>query len=513
MKQKFLLVILLIILSLPSVFGLIHKGFFQSDDGEWMVIRFSAFHQAFRDGQFPVRFLPRLNFDYGYPVANFLYPGFMYLGEPIHLLGFGFVNTIKIIFGLSMIFSCVFTFFWLNKLFGKFEALIGAFFYVYVPYHIYDLYQRGSIGEILALSIIPFILWQVERRSLLWSAAGIGMLILSHNSLALIFLPIIIGYIFLKHKISSLFLLAILLGIGISTFFWFPAIYDLQYTIFSQVKISDISQYYSSVVLIGFPLIVFLVELGVLVFKKPLVKKKEYFLVCYFIALGIMSIYISSRLSAFFWKLLPISFIQFPFRFLSIELLSTAFIIAFFLRVIPVRKTKIITGILLSVILFISSYQYLTPKVFFDKGEGFYATNEDSTTVKNEYMPKWVKTYPLVHPQNSVEVQNGVISDISKRSNKISFTVFPKEKAKVLVNTIYFPGWFVTKEGLILENYLVANDKGIISFDVPTNTKNQKVEYKLEFKETNIRFISDCISLASLAILLIISLKLRVSKA
>src|SRR2546421_9202065 len=40
---------------------------------------------SLRHGQFPVRFLPRLNHGYGYPVADFLYPLFMYIGVPLYM--------------------------------------------------------------------------------------------------------------------------------------------------------------------------------------------------------------------------------------------------------------------------------------------------------------------------------------------------------------------------------------------------------------------------------------------
>src|SRR3972149_5188909 len=85
------------------VFPLLTPGFITTDDGNWMIIRFSAFYQSLREGQFPVRFLGRLNYEYGYPVANFLYPGFMYAGTLIRAAGISFVDTIK----LLMIFSVV----------------------------------------------------------------------------------------------------------------------------------------------------------------------------------------------------------------------------------------------------------------------------------------------------------------------------------------------------------------------------------------------------------------------
>src|SRR3989304_8256280 len=96
-KNSFLL--LALVITIPAVIGLIHQGFPLTDDGNWMVIRFSAFYEVLRSGEFPVRFLTRLNNGFGYPVSNFLYPLFMYLGAPVHALGISFVDTIKLIFG------------------------------------------------------------------------------------------------------------------------------------------------------------------------------------------------------------------------------------------------------------------------------------------------------------------------------------------------------------------------------------------------------------------------------
>src|ERR1700722_1087272 len=126
MKKKELLIILLLLaLSIPAVLPLFHHGFFQTDDGEWMIIRLSAFYQALHDGQFPVRFLQRLNSGYGYPVAEFLYPGSFYLGTILHVIRFGFVNSIKIVLGLSLVGSLIFTYFWLRKLFSEIASAVG----------------------------------------------------------------------------------------------------------------------------------------------------------------------------------------------------------------------------------------------------------------------------------------------------------------------------------------------------------------------------------------------------
>src|SRR3989344_727185 len=262
MKAKLFFLIFIVFLSIPAILPLLHPGFFQSDDGEWMIIRFSAFFQALSDGQFPVRFLGRLNHEYGYPVANFLYPGFMYLGVPIHILRIGFVDTIKIIFGVSMIGSAIFCYLWLSRFFDKLSSLVGALFYLYTPYHLFDLYKRGSIGEVLAIGILPFILWQIERKSFFWVSIGIAFLIISHNTLAVLFSGLIILYMSLniyiskeKKELLKKFLLIMMFGLGISSFFWIPAFFELQYTVFSQTQISEWSNYFADINLIGFSII------------------------------------------------------------------------------------------------------------------------------------------------------------------------------------------------------------------------------------------------------------------
>lgn len=438
-KKSIFILTLIVLFCIPSVLSLFHPGFFQSDDGEWMVIRFSAFYQTLADGQFPVRFLGRLNHEYGYPVANFLYPGFMYLGVPIHVLGFGFVDTIKIIFGASMIFSSIFCFLWLSKFFDRLPSFIGSLFYLYTPYHLFDLYKRGSVGEVLAFAVLPFILWQIERKSLFWSAISIAFLIISHNTLAVLFLPIIFVYALyfgftseepksplrhLRGGTKSLLgggVLMMLLGLGLSAFFWIPAFFELQYTVFSQTQVSNVNSYFASTDLIGFSTILILL-LTVAFFFSSIIKINKHRLTALLFIVSLISVFFASPLSAPFWKILPVGFIQFPFRFLSLTIVCVAFLAACIVSASP-PKLKMPIVILSLIILAISARPFISPSEFFDKGEGFYATNMDTTTVKNEYMPKWVKEKPTERFVEKVEIVEGVgkVNNITYNSKKNYF--------------------------------------------------------------------------------------------
>src|SRR3989344_5693776 len=120
--------ITLIILSLVACWSFFKKGYFESHDGEWMAIRFTAFHQALSSGQFPVRFTDRLNNNYGYPVFNFLYPLPFYIAE-------------------------------VSKLAGA----AGAITYLFIPYRFVDLYVRGSLGESVAFAFVPLILGSIFK--------------------------------------------------------------------------------------------------------------------------------------------------------------------------------------------------------------------------------------------------------------------------------------------------------------------------------------------------------------
>lgn len=494
MKNKFVWLLIVVLFSIPAIAALFHAGFFQSDDGEWMIIRFSAFHQALKDGQFPVRFLSRLNYGYGYPVSNFLYPGFMYFGEIFKLLGLGFVESIKVIFGLSMVGSALFAYLWLSRLFGKWPSLVGSFLYLYAPYHLYDIYRRGSVGEILALCIVPFIFWQIEKRSFLWTSLGISFLILSHNTLAVLFLPIIALYLIARGLAWAVYLLpAIILGLGLASFFWIPAVFDLRYVVFQKTQISEWQNYFAHPSLIGIvPVLVIIWYF----FKLRFISNRSVSLIFF---LNFIFIFLSLPISFFIWKFLPVSFVQFPFRFLSVAILLTVFLTAFLLHKIKGNKSLLLGGVFI-VVSFISSFSYLMPQAFFDKGNLYYSTNEDTTTIRKEYMPIWVNNIPTEHYREKVEIVNGKISDLKVSSNNINFIASSAINTEIGINTVYFPGWkaFIDNKNVKL-NY--ANN-GLIKISMPFG----KHKIRVSFGETPIRSFSDILSLSSLFILLLIAI-------
>ena len=481
--------LLLFVLTVPLLLPLFRPGMFVSDDGGWMIVRLSDFHRSLRDGQFPVRWAGRLNFGYGYPVFNFLYPGALYLGEMIHLLGFNFILSIKILFGLSLIFSCIFCYAWLKKLFPSWPALVGSFVYLYAPYHLFDIYTRGSLGEAVALAILPLIFWLMEKKNIFLTALFTAILITSHNTLALIFLPVIFLYGFLgKMFKTSHLILTLLLSFLLSAFFWVPALWDQQDTIFSQVTVSQWQNFFLSrknFSLLGWEsLLLGLGSLLIVLNKRD--KKALLFLIIF-----LFSIFLAMPLSSVVWQVIPLpKLVQFPWRFLSLAIICLSFLTAFSLGTLSL-KTKLNVGILIFVLFFLSSWPRLNQIKYELRNEEFYTTNEDTTTVKREYTPRWVKNFPANHPGKKVELVSGQgqINLISQNSRRIIFTTENQTETTIKVNLVYFPGW-LAKIDEVKTPIFFENEGGLIFLSVPQG----KHKIEVLWEETTLRKLSDILS-------------------
>lgn len=492
--QNYFYFFLTIVFLAPGIAGLVHSGFPLTDDGNWMIIRFSAFYESLRNGQFPVRFLNRLNHGYGYPVADFLYPLFMYIGVPIHVLGFNFNNTIKIIFGGSLLLSGVFCFLWLTELFNNTAALIGAIAYSFFPYHLWDVYKRGSIGEVLATAIVPFIFWQIEKTRLVPIAFGIALLILSHNSLALLFLPIITSYMLLKKFTFHQLFIVLITSLSLSAFFWIPAVYDKQFTVFDKTSVSDFARYFIVVNDLGLLGIISFVTIALSFIY--LIKRKTDAI--FFIVITIFPIFLAISVSSFLWKLLPLpQLIQFPFRFLSVVMLGVAFLSSYTIETLT-KKWKIIASIVFLLVIYLSAWSFIYPKIFQEYPDSFYATNQATTTVKNEYMPLWVQQVPLSSPNSKVEIVKGKgeIHDFTTNGNRIYFTTTVYKTSKLHINILYFPGWKIYVNN---KAYAFSYNNSYGVMEITLDPGNYAVLAK--FGETPLRMVADIISLTSVVFL------------
>ena len=530
-KKSSLLVFLLILFTIPSFFYLLRPGLPATQDGEDYLIRLAAFHRCLRDFQIPPRFAGQLNYTYGYPIFNFLYPFFYYIGEIFYLAGFSLILSAKSLLILSFIFSSFFMYIFSREFFPKIPSVLASIFYVYAPYRFTDVYIRGSFGEAIAFVFIPLIFWSISRifktsqkKYIATGGFSLAALIMSHNVIAFIFSPIIIAFICLclykqrktkllfqslKHSISLL-----TLSLGLSCFFWLPAILEIKFTIFSQTRVSTFFEYFPKFSHLFLPFLkdfpqapgfegTTALQVGPLhtlaillssffIFKKGKKRRWPFF---FFIIL-ILSFFLMNPISTNFWKIKSIhQFVQFPWRLLSVVCFTASFLSAFVLSQIKTKERQIlILSILIPLIIF-TNKDNLRPKYYLLKDDNFYFTNDSTTVTQNEYLPPWVKNPPSKAPPKKIETQ-AQYQIAKQKSNLLEFTILTKGPTSVVINTIYYPGWdlFINNQKKAI-NY---EKSGLIEFNPPQGES----KITLKFKETYLRLFSDIITLISFLFLI-----------
>ena len=512
--------IAVVVLSLLILWPPFRSGYWESDDGEWMVIRFSAFHESLRDGHFPVRWTQRLNHHYGYPVFNFLYPLPFYLAEIPHLVGFGFVDSVKLVFGGSVVLAAIGMYLFAKK-WGEIPAFIASLVYIYAPYRAFLLYTRGSLGESVALAVVPFVFFFADRivrkpnwRSVIGMGAAYAALIMSHNVIALLFIPVLLFYLGnLIHKSKNRLyalrsaLSAVLLGLALSAFFWIPALWDLQFTKAGGIRIADYQSYF-----LDLKRLVSMLGIVPLAFVALATMKKKWF----FPAVALVAALFIHPISSSVTKLLPIiEKIQFPWRIATVFMFASAASAGLVTREIrKIFKNSQVVALLISLALFAAVLPATKNIKFVDREEGFYSTNDDTTTVQNEFTPIWVSQDPTDKPETPFEItatqETYQILQQELRTGKYYLQIRLQEPAKITFNTHYFPGWRVYVDGKEIAFNPEETD-GLLQVTV-TPGQDKLRDIKAVFEKTPVRQLAESLSLIALIAIFAIAIFKKLPK-
>ncbi len=251
--------VLLILFSLFAIGPLLSPGYFWgAHDGRHSVYFLYEFDRVIQDGILYPRWLPDFTFGYGYPFFNIYGPGAFYVGEAFHLVGFDLITSTKIVFALATILSGVSMFGFVRHLTGSRDAaFVSGLMYVYIPYHILDLYVRAALEESVALVFLPLVFWGLHevtlrphRALIVGTAIAYSAMIFTHIGITVLSTPILaIWVLFLmigelrrqlpspsfKALLVTLFRLGlaplgtVLLGFGLVSISAIPAILENQY--------------------------------------------------------------------------------------------------------------------------------------------------------------------------------------------------------------------------------------------------------------------------------------------
>ncbi len=238
------------LLTLPAITPFIQPAPPQTADGLLHLYRVVALDQAIQQGVFFPRWLPDLAFGYGLPLFVFYAPLAYYLTIGLHLLGFNFIQAFNLSSSLAILVAGTGVYLWVTELGSPRAAILAGVAYVYAPYHLFEAFSRGSLPSMWAAALFPLVFWAFSRlrrtgqvRDMLLSAVCLAAALLSHNISSLLFFPLLLFY--LAIQIGEQFvasrqgvslrpyllriIIALSLGIGLTAFFWLPAVAEKEF--------------------------------------------------------------------------------------------------------------------------------------------------------------------------------------------------------------------------------------------------------------------------------------------
>ncbi len=536
-KYKFLASVTII--SFIAVFNLHNYGIPPTHDGEYHVLRFTQFYKVLSDGILYPRWAPDFNNGFGIPLFSYNYPLPNYLACIFHIIGFGFIDSFKLDMAITTIFGSIFFYLWSRKYWGELGGVVCATFYTFSPYHFVDVYVRGSVGEVMSLGIFPALLWSYmtfcetgKRRFMILSCLSLGLLILAHNILALIFFLFFVLYALfiitrLENKRNGILNLGIIiaLGFGIASPFWLPAILETSYV--GGLQIFDITHNFSEIYQLIIPswgfglspndlLNPMSVQIGIvnifaiiisffLMFKL----KKQRILLAFLIALFIFVFFLMTPYSFWFWRNVPlINYFQFPWRLLSLEILICSFVAgALVSNDLFMKKKKLQTfvSLLLIIISVGLTLNYAKAPFYHKRNDAYYLARSNFTDGTNSpgnvFNTKWLIQIPK-KAKHKIEITSGDgnIKEIFERTSSYTFKAILNTTSIIRVNTAYFPGWSAKIDG---KNLKVMNEKGLILLRIPPG--NHSINIWLD--STLVQKISYLYFLGTILVIALISFK------
>ncbi|MGE5140353.1 MAG: 6-pyruvoyl-tetrahydropterin synthase-related protein [Rudaea sp.] len=196
--------LLLCALSLLALGPMLQAGYFWgAHDARHSVYFLFEFDRVFQDGIWYPRWFPDMTFLFGYPLFNIYGPLAFYAGEFFHLLGADLVTSVKLVFALAWVLSGLAMYGFIFWLFGsRPAAFVSGLAFVFMPYHLEDVYVRAALAESVALVFLPLTLWGFyetvvapRARAILFAAFAYSGMVFAHNGIGLLFSPVLAAWI------------------------------------------------------------------------------------------------------------------------------------------------------------------------------------------------------------------------------------------------------------------------------------------------------------------------------
>jgi hypothetical protein len=212
-------------------------GLPQGYDTLYHAYRTAELGRQWEAGVYFPRWADSFYYGYGYPVFHYYASSTYALASAYRwLMGGEALGALRFLIAFSVLLAGGGMYLAGRQFWGREAGLTAALVYVYSPYLLQtNPYVRGALPELLACALFPWILWRFSvlcdppphRRAWAFSLIGasglLGLLILTHNLMALAMAAFLGGYLLWQRAPGRVWL-AYALGMGLAAAFWLPVL-------------------------------------------------------------------------------------------------------------------------------------------------------------------------------------------------------------------------------------------------------------------------------------------------
>jgi len=539
---------------LPFIF---HQTLFVSHDIIFHLFQSDQFYKSIASGTLMPKWA--LDANNGYGSANFIFysPLSYYVISLFHSFIPSLILSIIAAIWSSFFLSGISMFLMVKKYTSRSIGLLCAVLYQIFPFHIIDLYLRGTLGELFAFIWLPLIftfLYEIlfsekKHPAFIGLSLSYAGLILTHLVSAFIVSGIAFVYILLnvfyapsKKEIISAYA-SVTLGFGLASYFILPVFFELSFVQINYIRRYSFADYKNNFLLqlntlnaeifnmhspnnflgilnitVVLEVLLFLIVIFFLYKKNQFVFKNRYRFFSVYIFL--LAFFMSTPLSRWLWNLLPpLNTIQFPWRWLAYMELALIFLIGSFLHEVKVNRYFPQVGkyryflyvlsalILISVItIFVRNDKFpeqAINNILYPDKSGY------DTYLPREYTPVWgtnlerILTLPI--PDRVTVVSGTAIAHpVTWKPEERLIKVEADSPAVLRVATFYYPGWIAESDGK-RKQVFIEKKSGTMLIDIQPG--NHMLTLKLV--DTPLRRTAKYLSLLSCLILFLYIAKNR----
>lgn len=461
-----------------------HPDFFLMHDYTHM-LRIAELRRSLEGGHFPVWWTQNLGYGYGMPLFLFYGPLPFYLGTFLTYFGFSTIGATKALLFLSGVLSFSGLYFTLKR-WGRTAGFIGGALLLSAPYRAVDIFLRGAVSEVLAISILPWLLHgglaikEGKRWAVPYLAFWSGVLILTHNLTAFIALPLFALF-------SSLWILIhrtaqwkkqlaqLIFGYGwggfLALFYLVPAYGEKGNTIIESIlggyfdfrlHFLYIRQLFLERWAYGgsgygpddgmsfhltWILILSAGAAGILFLKRWRSLPKHGWLIPLALSGAGLSLFFALGHSQPLWEALPLlSFVQFPWRFLGPAIVLLAFGAGLGLSLIRPVFLRWTTALVI-ILCVIPLVRFHKPEKFLPRTTGNFSDapvdiRKDFSSILPDYLPaEFDQKLPLVDEAHRIVLDRAEISWETNRPHQLLATTQAPEGTTITWNIADYPGW------------------------------------------------------------------------